>query len=123
MSTKMNPEVKAAWTQALRSGEYIQGVGHLVEDGKYCCLGVLCDLAVKAGIVTEQGGHFTTVTQDDGSYDEDNCYLPRSVQTWAGLNSRNPEVTLNGLNRPLAALNDSRGVDFQGIADLIENRL
>lgn len=52
-TTKMDPKLKAKWVAALRSGEYLQGDGYLVqvdgddeEDGehKFCCLGVLCDI-------------------------------------------------------------------------------
>ena len=50
----MNKEVKQQWVAALRSGEYKQGKNALRrqyegEDAEFCCLGVLCDLAVKAG--------------------------------------------------------------------------
>lgn len=39
------------WADALESGEYEQVVGALVNprDKRYCCLGVLSDLAIKAG--------------------------------------------------------------------------
>lgn len=43
----MDEEVKSKWLAALRSGEYKQGRGGLyadVEGGRYCCLGVLCDV-------------------------------------------------------------------------------
>lgn len=39
------------WEAALRSGEYAQGTGWLNRDEKFCCVGVLCDLQVKAGTV------------------------------------------------------------------------
>lgn len=42
---KMNPEWKEKWIKALRSGEYEQGRNRLRRDGKYCCLGVLCDIS------------------------------------------------------------------------------
>lgn len=42
----MDAIVKAKWTAALRSGEFEQGVGSLKTlDGKYCCLGVLAEVA------------------------------------------------------------------------------
>jgi len=43
---KMDPEVKANWLKALRSGEYEQGRSLLYNavDGKYCCLGVLAKI-------------------------------------------------------------------------------
>lgn len=52
MNPKLNPEVKAEWLKRLRSGEYTQGGGKL-RDGlnRYCCLGVLCDIAADADIL------------------------------------------------------------------------
>lgn len=42
----MDAELKAKWTAALRSGEYKQGKGQLRDGrGKFCCLGVLCNVA------------------------------------------------------------------------------
>ena len=49
MYGKMNPEFKAKWLAALRSGEYkqIEGALRLVEYDKvgYCCLGVACEIS------------------------------------------------------------------------------
>jgi hypothetical protein len=42
--SKMNPEVKARWVAALRSGEYKQAKNSLRKQDAFCCLGVLCDL-------------------------------------------------------------------------------
>ena len=43
----MDPELKAKWVAALRSGEYKQGrdVLHNNKSNTYCCLGVLCRVA------------------------------------------------------------------------------
>jgi hypothetical protein len=46
---KLPPEIKKAWTEALRSGKYQQGHGALrtlTSDGvwRYCCLGVLYEV-------------------------------------------------------------------------------
>ena len=42
----MQPDLKAKWVKALRSGEYRQGREHLrTADGAYCCLGVLACIA------------------------------------------------------------------------------
>jgi hypothetical protein len=43
----LTPELKAKWTAALRSGEYVQGIKRLFNkvDNTYCCLGVLCRVA------------------------------------------------------------------------------
>jgi len=43
----INVELKNKWLAALRSGDYVQGNTFLLKDGKYCCLGVLCELAAK----------------------------------------------------------------------------
>jgi hypothetical protein len=40
----VNPELKAKWVEALRSGKYQQARGKLRKGEKFCCLGVLCDL-------------------------------------------------------------------------------
>lgn len=42
----MNPELKAQWLAALRSGKYEQGQGMLRQpiDGTFCATGVLADL-------------------------------------------------------------------------------
>lgn len=41
----MDKELKSKWVAALRSGNFQQGTGRLLRDGKYCCLGVLCSVA------------------------------------------------------------------------------
>jgi len=49
LKIKLIPEIKKAWIEALRSDEYIQGKGKLIEKKvsyervffKYCCLGVV----------------------------------------------------------------------------------
>lgn len=119
----MNSEVKAEWLSALRSGEYEQGNGALNRDGKYCCLGVLCDLAVKAGEVTSAAEAHTTF------YDGHDSLPSPKVAEWAGLDRINPTVKMpDGCLADLASLNDS-GHDMSGpfsfseIADLVEAQL
>jgi hypothetical protein len=42
---KLPADIKAKWLEALRSGRYEQGRGHLrTSDDKFCCLGVLLDI-------------------------------------------------------------------------------
>lgn len=52
---KAQRKARRLWVKALRSGEYKQGYGylHYKRGGKdkFCCLGVLCDLAVKNGVI------------------------------------------------------------------------
>lgn len=44
MKQKLPKAFKRKWVQALRSGEYEQGVGALKSGGKFCCLGVACEI-------------------------------------------------------------------------------
>ena len=40
----MNPEIKAKWVEALRSGKYRQGQDFLKNGNTFCCLGVLREI-------------------------------------------------------------------------------
>jgi len=126
---KMNPEVKALWLDALRSGEYEQGVGILNESGRFCCLGVLCDVAVKQGLEIDVAQHGDDDPSINGkpytSYDNEGVFLPDAVREWADLGTSDGYighpvvVTGTVTNDVLTALNDS-GVPFSKIADIIE---
>jgi hypothetical protein len=37
-------DIKEKWLEALRSGKYNKGKESLLNDDKYCCLGVLCEV-------------------------------------------------------------------------------
>lgn len=124
----MNPEVKAEWLAALRSGEFEQGKNRLANDGKYCCLGVLCELAVRAGVaekwVQHPDGAMKYGHRNATDYsDKESGVLPYSVQRWANMPDNNPDVFLgNDAPYNLAALNDD-GRSFDYIADAIEESL
>ena len=116
----MKPEIKKDWVAALRDGSYEQGKGQLRNsENKFCCLGVLCDLAEQAGVVTAE------YDKDDGYYyGGNNGYLPEVVREWAGLDRDDPEVQYEDEydHRSLSALNDE-GSTFFEIADLVEAQL
>lgn len=109
------------WVEALRSGEYQQGTKFLCKDGKYCCLGVLCDLAVKEGIVK-----FDDMVEPEVRYFGGNCdVLPQAVQSWVGLkNALGAYDTYFAfgtiMQDSLASLNDVEMLKFNEIADFIE---
>lgn len=115
----MNEEIKAKWIGALRSGEFEQGTGKLAqiddENGsvRYCCLGVLCEIARKVGVVNRR--------VDTGAYHyaEKRHVLPYVVKRWASLPTDNPVI---GTNR-LSDYNDTLRLSFDEIADLIESNL
>ena len=129
----MKPEVKDQWVKALRSEEYEQGHGYLRDSNdRYCCLGVLCDLAVKAGVISEpelastEGGEGESYSFGPDR-NHDILYLPDVVRDWAGLATHNPtygpDPDADMVDAPtLAGANDD-GVPFDQIAELIEAHL
>jgi len=126
---EMNPEIRARWTAALRSGAYPQGANALRRDGHWCCLGVLCDLAEQDGITQalDEDGEPGDGGEGAYSYDGRPDLLPTSVCEWAGLDHSGPLVTIQDFGGPgltdrieLTALNDYERWDFTRIADAID---
>jgi hypothetical protein len=119
---KMNSDVKALWVAALRSGKYTQEVGYLHPSGGYCCLGVLCEVALDNGVyldvrVAEVSGRRCTI------YDTQSSDLPSTVCDWAGFWGGSPTVVLDSGETALAVCNDKLRLDFNQIANLIETQL
>lgn len=128
----MNPAVKEQWVQALRSGEYEQGAAFLKANGKYCCLGVLCDLAVKAGVIEEIEPTDVVGSMFGVESDWNGTILPYAVEAWAGLDRSSPYVqTVEFGAIELTVLNDGDGAEdpavqpqtFEFIASAIEESL
>lgn len=112
----MKPEIKKLWVDALRSGQYKQGRERLQQHGLFCCLGVLCDLAVKNGadVVVDR------TVNGEILYDATAIYLPQSVSSWAGIADHSGEFQAeDGTTKWLSVLNDN-GVPFPEIAATIE---
>jgi hypothetical protein len=97
----MKSSVKKAWVKELESGKYIQGHTHLHSHGRHCCLGVLCEIAVKQGVIKKYEGILGRP--------------PKEVIEWAGLDRRTQDH--------LITMNDNRGNSFTEIAKHIKNRL
>jgi hypothetical protein len=134
----MNIAVIERWVEALESGEYAQtkGVLRRNEDSPYghkvgyCCLGVLCDLAVREGVITETKDKHSSIFGDDAH--KADLELPVAVVKWAGLLYSSPEIEVqldeddcdsagecydeDPKDIPLASLNDDYGWDFKKIA-------
>lgn len=91
----MDKELKTKWVAALRSGEYKQGRNRLKWAGRYCCLGVLCEVA---GI---------THGSRDGS-------LPGDFAIKQKIGDHQSR---------LQEMNDDDGKSFAEIADYIEAKL
>lgn len=93
---KLQPEAKAKWVAALRSGKFEQGRGALQKDlssvSMYCCLGV----AVACELTSPQGLFMNFWVEDE--------FIPEDIQVH------------------LARMND-KGKSFPEIADWIEANL
>lgn len=129
---KMNPEVKAKWLEALRSGKYTQGqaVLKVYENGKptYCCLGVLCDINPDLGEWKDEGDstyrNKTRLRADTFRMSDSDipnalsygyAYIPHAMHELTGLDE--------AAQSELANLNDDRKLSFAEIADWIEENL
>lgn len=103
----MDKDIKEKWVKALRSGEYKQGRGALIDgDGAMCCVGVLAHVMGKAN----EWLH------------EHSCKIGPSP-----LNSRDADQWPKGFPfpsevRPMVDMNDA-GSSFSEIADWIEEHL
>lgn len=137
MANKLKPEIKAAWLTALRSGEYEQGRGALNRGGKFCCLGVLCDVMVnqfdlELEVKTELDCEEACCSEAEKnviSYNGDSSFPPVEVSNvvFADRESdsnwvvKSMEAPNGELSYTLYALNDN-GFSFAEIADVIEEQ-
>lgn len=128
--------VMEMWVTALTSGRYQQGPGALQIIGldgarQFCCLGVLCELAIEAGVLPE-----ARVEEDEvgdktayyGQTDEirSDLTLPYSVIEWAGLTECDPNVPWGNDedDQPVVAsmsmLNDTYEQTFDQLAAVVK---
>lgn len=127
----MKADIKAQWVKDLRSGEFEQGHGLLERvdsDGKstFCCLGVLCRQAVKAGAIPAPELHcyqymYLADRPGGGEGFVESTSLPRKVREWAGLPERE-DIDIDGHITAIHA-NDALKLSFAEIADLIEQNV
>lgn len=121
----MDPDIKKEWLEDLRSGTIKQGKGALENsEGEQCCMGVLCNIAVRHGVITKRIHYCSThIIFGVGGSDIHTGTLPAAVIKWAGLSMNraadNPIVE----NKHLSHYNDALGYSFEQIADLIERGL
>ena len=123
----MKARIKARWVEKLRSDEFQQGQGYLRDCGdNYCCLGVLCEIAVEEGVIaaptiSKDGGDcYTYWGESTGSW----AQLPPEVKAWAQFDDDYVLFGLGGgIDATLVTINDDLKYTFDQIADLIENQL
>ena len=110
----MNSTVAKLWVDALKSGKYKKGKNKLNNSNKtFCCLGVLCELAIANGIELEK------IVNDDIKsikYDDSTIYLPLKVIGWAGMRSKSGIIDKS---QSLVLLNDMNGT-FNEVIEAIE---
>lgn len=120
-------ERRERWIAALRSGDYERGHGALKRDGKYCCLGVACEVYRQ---MTGKGSWEQKSEEDTVFKAEDDLeaksFLPIEVSQFFGINSRGAHFhfTVSKGERQfgcLTSMNDSGLFTFADIADFIES--
>jgi hypothetical protein len=127
----MNEAVKSEWIKRLRSGDYAQTKELLRDDKGYCCLGVLCQIAIENEVIPDwevtvtpefNAYSLSTVDPENGSSHFDDSTLPWAVVKWSGLDNINPYIhEPDGYSRPISEPNDN-GMPFSEIADMIEEQ-
>lgn len=110
----MNKNAKK-WVKALRSGKYSQGRRWLLKDGRYCCLGVACQLAIESGVDVSVKKH--PLCDGVTVFDKNDGFLPEQVSKWLGL------LSFDGRFKRIESLTsrNDKGATFSEIADLIES--
>ncbi len=115
-------EIIKEWCAELRSGTWEQLAAGMGKDGscERCCLGVLCELAIKHGVIGPPTSQYPR--SDFLLYEGKSCTLPYAVRTWARLRTETGEYWDDKRGRySLAAANDN-GKTFEEIAIIIESR-
>ena len=116
----MRKDIADKWVTALRSGEYKQGKDVLADCARteHCCLGVLCEVAIKEGLDVQ----VETLIDHAAIFDSSKAFLPASVADWAGMKTRLgdlPRGAATATVLSLMGMNDG-GHTFGAIADVIE---
>lgn len=120
----MNETIKERWLSALRSNKFPQTKEHLKDNNGFCCLGVLCEIAVEDGVIAPPIKDPVTL---EWLYENEGGTLPLKVMEWAEISDENPYVEYieDGVSHydSLSELNDSKNKNFTQIADIIEREL
>ncbi len=116
----LKPKLKAEWLKWLRSGKYEQCEAALYDGKGFCCLGVLCDIAVSGeweyneNTMTWLPPRSARQKITAEQFDNREHHLSEEAYTRLGLTK--------GDWTDLADMNDT-GSTFKDIADYIESEL
>lgn len=130
-----NKERIKLWIDALRSGDYKQTTGCLVDGNGYCCLGVGTEVAIKNGLPYRRVGLVGYRPESDPESEPENTVLPKAVADWYGV-SENPDLLFpypdydpdypedgpEFYDPPASEVNDEWEFDFIRIAELLESK-
>lgn len=117
---KMDPKVKALWVASLRDGSFKRGKFKLRDlDERFDPAGVLCELAVIAGVIPPAKRYDNPQTMWFGykygtNGDSQSTGLPKAVCKWSGLPYRTAYKV---------SLMSDEGASFAKVADWIEENL
>lgn len=132
--TMVNKANMRLWVAALRSKKFKQINGNLKrislitnEVIGHCCLGVVCELAIEAGVVI----HSVTAPHGEGAesaavvFSGSTGYLPTPALTWLGIEDSEVgdiPISVDAAGATITAVeaNDNLGWDFEKIADEAE---
>lgn len=101
----MNADIRRLWIKGLRAGTHKQCRGQLRKDGRFCALGVLCD-------VVDPGGWRPAPRGDCWPHHQMRGAVSQRVLRACGLTSAQADV--------VSTLNDREKASFAEIADWIE---
>ena len=113
----MKAEIATLWQEAPLSGKYEQGQSALNSHGKLCCLGVLCEVAIEAGLQLKKTRHRKSYLYGE---DDDSGFLPQEVMEWADIKTtRGTFIYPDGrASNSLTLMNDN-GNTFSEIVEVI----
>ena len=113
----MKKKIRDLWCEALRSKKYKKGRLVMKDTNEeFCPLGILCELHRKA---QKNGKKWRKTSFEYYKYLGYSTDLPDEVCKWAGLKDSIPMLS----DESIWYLNDSLGLSFEEIADLIEKHL
>lgn len=117
-------ELIEKWIEALRSGEYKQTVGKLVRNNKYCCLGVLCEIAKEQfNLKYLFDDNDEKIIGFETSREVYESSPPLSLQKFLGLNKRLNSSDEYIILDTLILMNDEDKKRFSTIAKYLEKEL
>lgn len=111
----VNKERVELLCQALESGEFEQGASYLLNDGKYCCLGVATEVALR---------YLGDIPDDVWNPTSREEVLHPAIQEWYGFPDIDPDILAGDVGdrelSPATVVNDSRNVSGEHAYDFRE---